>query len=406
MRILLIHRTFPGQFRYLATALAQDPCNEVIFLTSAEQGEIPGVKKMLYTPHRPAHPSTHTYLQTMESAVIYGQAAYKTALQLKKDGFIPDVIYGHSGWGPTLFMADLFPRSPLVCHFEWFYRSHGSSFGFDPANPLTIDNEAEIRIKNAPILFDLTQSSLGISPTEWQRRQFPAEFQSKITVIHEGIHCGFFSPLPGTKLVLQKLGLDLSQVEEIVTYVATGMEPLRGFPQFMAAAAEIQRRKPGCHIVVVGEDRTEYSNTLTGGKTYRQDALERHSYDLSRLHFTGRLSIPDYLTVLRSSAVHVYLTYPFILSWSVLEAMACGSLIVASDTLPVREIIEDNVNGLLVDFFDPFAIADRVIEALSKPGWASALKSRARETILAKYELDQLLARQITLLQNAAAKGV
>jgi glycosyltransferase involved in cell wall biosynthesis len=406
MRILLIHRMFPGQFRYLAAALAQDPRNEVVFLTSAAAGDIPGVKKVIYQPHRNAHPATHTYLKSMENTVLHGQAACKAALQLKNSGFVPDVIYGHSGWGPTLFMADVFPRTPIVCLFEWFYHAHGSSFDFDPAFPITADNEAEIRVKNAGILPDLVQCVKGISPTAWQHRQIPQEFHAKIAIIHEGIHTGFFQPNPGAKLVLSQLSLDLSPVKEIVTYVATGMEPLRGFPQFMAAVSEIQRRRPECHIVVVGEDRTEYSNRLPGGKTYRQDALEKYSYDMSRLHFTGRLSVPDYLTVLHASSVHVYLTYPFILSWSLLEAMACGCLIVGSDTSPVREVIENNVNGLLVDFFSPSAIADRVVEALEDHERMSIIKTQARNTILAKYDLKLLLSRQINLLQTVATRGV
>jgi glycosyltransferase involved in cell wall biosynthesis len=406
MRILLIHRMFPGQFRYLAAALAQDPRHEVVFLTSAAAGEIPGVKKVIYRPHRNGHPATHTYLKSMENAVLHGQAACKAALQLKNSGFVPDVIYGHSGWGPTLFMADVFPRTPIICLFEWFYHAYGSSFDFDPAFPITADNVAEIRVKNASILPDLVQCVKGISPTEWQFRQFPPEFHAKMEIIHEGIHTDFFKPHPGAKLVLPQLGLGLSPVQEIVTYVATGMEPLRGFPQFMAAISEIQRRRPKCHIVVVGEDRTEYSNKLPGGKTYRQDALEKYSYDMSRLHFTGRLSVPDYLTVLQASSVHVYLTYPFILSWSMLEAMACGCLIVGSDTAPVREVIDNNVNGLLVDFFSPSAIADRVIDALENQDQMNMIKTQARNTILAKYDLKLLLSRQINLLQTVATKGV
>ncbi|SHJ99592.1 glycosyltransferase [Propionispora hippei] len=406
MKILFIHRTFPGQFRYLATVLAQNSCNKVVFLTTSEIGDIPGVTKVLYKPHRNSYISTHPYLKNMEDSVIYGQAAYKTATQLKKDGFVPDVIYGHSGWGPMLFMADVFPRVPIICHFEWFYRSHGSSFDFDPESRLTLDNKGEIRVKNTGILFDLVQCTKGIVPTEWQFQQFPREFHPKMEILHEGIHTGIFKPNPNGRLILPKLGLNLSNAKEIVTYVATGMEPLRGFPQFMAAVEKVQQLRPECHVIVVGEDRTEYSNQLSNGKTYREEAMGKYTYDLSRLHFTGRVPISDYLTILQASSVHIYLTYPFILSWSMLEAMACGCLVVGSDTPPVREIIEDTVNGFLVSFFSPSEIASRVVEVLENREAINLMKTKARNTILTKYDLTNLLNRQIRLLETVISKGV
>jgi glycosyltransferase involved in cell wall biosynthesis len=401
MRFLFLHPNFPGQFRHLATVLGQDPKHQVVFGTMRAEGQIAGVRKVLYQPSREAKAETHPYLRSSETAILQGQAAYRLGAQLKAQGFVPDVIYGSSGWGPTLFMKDLFPQAKLCCYFEWFYHAHGSDVDFDPASPVDADTEARLRIKNLPILTDMWSCDRGLTPTRWQHQQFPKEFRNKITVRHDGVDTSFFKPNPGHKLVLPELGLDLSEAKEIVTYATRGMEPYRGFPQFMAAAALIQQRRPNCHIVVAGEDRVAYGKALPDGKTYKQQALETLPLDLSRLHFTGRLPYPDYLQVLQASSVHVYLTYPFVLSWSLLEAMATGCRIVASDTSPVKEVIEDGRNGLLVDFYDIAAIADRVDAVLDGCDRYDALRSPARETIQQRYDLAKLLPQHLHWLTQA-----
>lgn len=402
MRILFLHRSFPGQFRYLANVLARDPDNEVVFLTTSRAGDIPGVNKVVYEPAREVHPGVHPYLKGMERAVLYGQAAYRAAAGLKRQGFVPDVICAHSGWGPSLFMGDVFPQAPLVGYYEWYYRARGSSFGFDPRLPLTGDNETEIRVKNAPILLDLAACAAGISPTRWQQSQFPRELRPKIHVLHDGIDTVFFRPGADRERTLPRLGLDLAAMEEIVTYVATGMEPLRGFPEFMAALALLQKRRPRLHAVIVGEDRVEYDAPRPDGRTYREAALSEHDFELSRLHFTGRLGFDEYRRVLAASSVHVYLTYPFILSWSMLEAMAAGCTVVGSDTAPVREVVRNGENGLLADFFSPQDIAARVEEALDDPDKRRKMGETARETIMAGYDARKLLPQQAVLLKAAA----
>jgi glycosyltransferase involved in cell wall biosynthesis len=322
------------------------------------------------------------------------------AEQLKARGFVPDVVYGHSGWGPTLFIKDIFPQAKLLCYFEWFYHAHGTDADFDPSDPLTADDEARIRLKNAPILIDLYSCDRGLSPTYWQRQQFPLEYHSKITVLHDGIDTNFFCPKPGAKLVLPRINLDLSQAEEIVTYVARGMEPYRGFPQFIEAVALLQERRPQCHVVIVGENRVAYGKKLPDGKTYKEVMLEKFPLDLSRVHFTGRLPYPEYLQVLQASSAHVYLTRPFVLSWSMLEVLSAGCLLVASKTAPVTEVIQDGVNGLLVDFFSPQEICDRLEKALSHPDKMAAIRAKARETILERYDLSQLLPQHLQWIQQ------
>lgn len=398
MRILFLHPSFPGQFRHLAAALAQDPKHQVVFATMRKTGSIPGVQKVIYHEPRPVSPHTHRYVQELESAVLQGQAVYRLAQTLKQQNFVPDVIYGHSGWGPTLFIKDIFPNARLHCYFEWFYHAHGSDADFDPKHPLTVDAEARIRVKNAPILLDLANCDRALSPTHWQNQQFPAEYQNKLKVLHDGVDTAYFCPKPGAKLVLPDIGLDLSHVDEIVTYTTRGMEPYRGFPQLMEAVALIQQQRPNCHVVIAGEDRVAYGKPLPNGQTYKQLMLETLPLDRSRLHFTGSLPYDQYLQILQASSVHIYLTYPFVLSWSMLEAMSTGCLVIGSHTAPVEEVITDGWNGLLVDFFAPEQIAERVNQVLNHPDRFSAIRTHARNTILNHYDLATLLPQHIQWL--------
>ncbi|MDJ0660847.1 MAG: glycosyltransferase family 4 protein [Crocosphaera sp.] len=400
MNILFLHPNFPAQFRHVATVLAKNPKNKVVFGTKRKEGSLPGVFKAIYTPSRQARPETHHYVRTLENAVLQGQAVYRLADQLKRENFIPDVVYGHSGWGPTLFIKDIFPKAELLCFFEWFYHAHGTDADFDPKEPLTVDDEARIRIKNTPILTDLYSCDRGLSPTEWQKQQFPSEFHHKITVRHDGIDTDYFQPKPRAKLVLKDNKLDLSEVDEIVTYVARGMEPYRGFPQFMEAVSILLKKRPYCHVVIVGEDRVAYGRSLPDGKSYKQLMLETYDYDLSRLHFTGSLPYGEYLKVIQASSVHVYLTRPFVLSWSMLEVMSTGGLVLGSKTPPVEEVIEDGVNGLLVDFFAIDRIVERIEEALDNPDKMANLRVKARETIQETYDLSRLLSEHIQWILN------
>jgi glycosyltransferase involved in cell wall biosynthesis len=325
------------------------------------------------------------------------------AAQLKERGFIPDIICGHSGWGPTLYVKDIFPNTPLLCYFEWFYQGYGSDADFDPSEPLTLDDLPRIRTKNAPILIDLYTCDRGLSPTHWQQSQFPHEFHDKISVLHDGVDTDYFVPQPGYKLVLPNI-IDLSHVEELVTYVARGMEPYRGFPQFIEALAHLQDRRPNCHAVIVAADRVCYGKALPDGQSYKDYMLKKVSLDMSRVHFVGTLPYGLYRKVLQASNVHVYLTRPFVLSWSMIEAMSSGCLVIGSATAPVTEVIEDGKNGLLVDFFSPEQIADRIHEVMEHPNRLNDLRIKARETVLERYALKTLLPQQIQLIYNVASR--
>ncbi|MEM9568761.1 MAG: glycosyltransferase, partial [Cyanobacteria bacterium P01_E01_bin.34] len=261
---------------------------------------------------------------------------------------------------------------------------------------------AMIRTKNSPILLDLYSCDAGLCPTKWQQQQFPTEFRDKLTVMHDGIDTDTFKPNPGSKLVLPDIGLNLSQASEIVSYVSRGMEPYRGFPQFIQALQILQKRRPDCHAVIVGEDRVCYGSQRADGKTYKEAMLEEFPLDMSRVHFTDGLPYRDYLKVIQSSDVHVYLTYPFVLSWSLMEAMSTGCAIVASNTPPVTEMIQEGESGLLVDFFSPEQIADRVEEALDNRDRMKILRANARDTIVQRFDQKALLPQHIDWMMSHA----
>jgi len=404
MRILFLHSNFPAQFRHLARVLARQPGNEVVFGSQAREGEIAGVRRILFEPARAPRQEVHRYNRVQESAVLMGQAAYRAAIELRRGGFEPDIVYAHSGWGSSLFIREAFPKTRLLSYFEWYYRALNSDVDFLAPGQVSDDDACRLRARNTPILMDLANCDWGVNPTKFQHAQFPALFRERLSVLHDGIDTGFFTPQPGTKLVLP--GLDLSRASEIVTYATRGMEPYRGFPQFMRAAAILMRERPGLHVVIAGTDRVAYGPKLPEGQSWRtRMQAELPDMDSSRLHFAGLLPYTDYLTLLRASSAHVYLTVPFCLSWSLLEAMAVGCPVVASDTAPVREVAEDGRTALLTDFFDHAALARRVGELLDRPAAFAEMRARARQTVEERYALVKLLPRQLQLLQDVVNYG-
>jgi len=395
MRFLFLHPNFPSQHGPFASFLGRIPGNEVVFLTTADRGQLPGVRRILYKPARAARRETHHYIRGLETSVLHGQAAFQAAVELRRSGWIPDVIFGHAGWGSTLYMKDVFPGRPLLCNFEWYYHAHGTDSDFDPEEKLSADDEARIRTKNVSLLLDLASSDAGVVPMHWQKRQFPKIFDAKLSVLHEGIDTDYHQPTPGVPLVLPRVGLDLSGAKEIVTYVSRGFEPYRGFPQAVDAIARVLDRRPEAHVVLVGEDRAAYGKAAPGGKTWKQVILEKTPLDPARAHFTGPLTTAEYRTVLQASSAHLYLTRPFVLSWSCMEALSAGCALVASRTPPVEEVVEHGLNGLLADFFQPGQIADTLCAVLENPEAYRAMREKARESITTRYAIRDLWPRRL-----------
>jgi glycosyltransferase involved in cell wall biosynthesis len=400
MRILFLHNHFPGHYQHVAAALAADSRNQVVFITKDRNGSIPGVDKRVFAPARPAEAPTHHYVRPFEDAVLHGQAVYRLCERLKREGFVPDLICSHAGFGPSLFIKDAFPNTPLLGYFEWFYHAQGSDADYLDG-PVGADDACRIRSRNAAILMELANCDWGVCPTVFQRGQFPPAFQNKLTLMHDGIDTDFFSPRPGARMVLP--GLDLSGAAEVVTYATRGMEPYRGFPQFMRAADLLLKERPNLHIIVGGDDSVSYSRRPPPGRTYKQILLdELPDLDRSRLHFVGPLAYPVYRDLLRASDVHVYLTVPFVLSWSLLEALSTGCLVVGADNAAVREVIEPGVNGLLADFFTPADLAAKVASALDQRQAMEPIRATARQRVIERYALTDLLPRHLQLIRHLA----
>ena len=402
MRVLFIHQNMPGQYKHLARALAAKPGNDVAFITKPKKPEVPGVTKVIYKLAREPAKETHRYLQNAEAGVLHGQAAARAAYKLKEKGFTPDIICAHPGWGEALFLKDVYPNVPLLNYCEFYYQPRGSDLDFDPKRKIQLDDYARIRPKNTVQLLSVASCDWGISPTRWQKEQFPREYLNKISIIHDGVDAEVARPDPEATARLPN-GIVLTPKDEVVTYVARNLEPYRGFPTFMHAVEEVCRRRPNTHFLIVGGDDVSYGARLPDGRTHREKILSEVTIDPARVHFTGRIPYDKFLRVLQVSSVHVYLTYPFVLSWSMLEAMAAECLVVGSDTAPVREVIDDGKNGLLVDFFSPKAIADRIDEVLDHKDRMQEIRRRAHRVVLQRYELKACLAKQVRLLETLAA---
>ena len=391
MKILFLHRNFPGQFKYLAMELAQDVNNEVCFITNNNTtGTTARIRKIVYKLKRKVPKDCHRYLRFYEDAIIHGQAVAEVLIQMKTQGYKPDIIYGHT-WGCTLFVKDIFPDVPLVCYFEWFYNPEGADVGFN-GEYVGVDTRAKLQCKNSHLLLDLLNCDFGISPTEWQKSQFPKEFQNKIKVLHEGIDTNICCPKDNA--IFEFKGKRFTKEDEILTYATRGMEEYRGFPEFMKTLEQLQKIRPNMQVIIGGEDRVCYGCHLKND-TFKQKMLRELDLDLSRIHFVGNLPYAEYIKLLQVSRCHVYLTYPFVLSWSLLEAMATGCCIVASDTAPVKEVIQNNFNGILVDFYDIDLLVKNINLILNNPENYSNIRTSARKTINEKFELKKLLNKQI-----------
>jgi glycosyltransferase involved in cell wall biosynthesis len=401
MKIVFMHQNFPGQYKHLARVLGADSRNQVYFVTKPKAAEISGVRKITYKLHREPQKTTHHYVVPLENAVLYGQAAARALMELKKTGFTPDVICAHPGWGEALYVKDVYPSVPLLNYFEFYYRSSGSDVGFDKEIEVTLNDICRIRTKNTNNLLSLEACDAGISPTRWQRKQFPKEFLYKIALIHDGIDTVIAAPDKDATFELPN-GKTLTRKDEVVTYVARNLEPYRGFPVFMRAVEEICKRRPNAQVVIVGGDGVSYGRRLPKGETYRAKALSEVKIDNNRVHFLGYVPYDKFLKVLKVSSAHIYLTYPFVLSWSMLEAMSSGCLIIGSDTPPVAEVINDGKNGLLVDFYSEKQIADRVDEVMDHKDRMATIRRQARETVLERYELNNCLKKHIKLIKSLA----
>lgn len=404
MRFLFIHQNFPGQYRHLIAHLRRNPANQIIFLTERADRAMRRVHKIVYKVARPVSDSTHSYLRQVERSVLRGQAVVREALKLKAQGFKPDIMIGHNAWGEILYLKDVYPDVPLLGYFEFFRQPWGGCLDFDPEYPPDFDSRTKLRTLGSIDLLGLNTADWGQTPTAWQRSQHPVRYQDMISIMHEGIDTTAVHA--DAAAVLEVDGITLTRADEVITYAARNLEPYRGFHVFMRALPAILKRRPHAHVVIVGGDDVSYGIHLPGGQTYRRKLLDElgSRLDIARVHFLGWAPYETYLKILQISSVHVYLTYPFVLSWSMLEAMAAECLVIASATAPVLEVIKDGHNGLLIDFFAQADLADRIDEVLARPDEMALIRKRARQSVIDKYDLNtRSLPKQISVIERLVA---
>lgn len=404
MKILFLHSRCPGQFMQLASMLSQNDDNEVVFIAQHQRQDINLPKvRIIKANKKNLDEVTHSSEKALLSQFHTGESFGATLLKLRQDGFYPDVVYDHPGWGCSAYVPDIFPQAARVSYFEWFYTKNADYEFFNQGKERPPASFASNRMRNLFQLDALRECDVAISPTSWQMHQYPLEYLYKFRVIHDGVDMDFFSPDPGSEkedLPILIQGLDVSSMPEIVTYATRGMEPYRGFPQFFHSIPHILAARPQCHIVIMANDDVVYGAKRPDGKTWGEALREEVAFDPKRVHFLKFGSYPEYRNLLRLSSVHVYLTVPFVLSWSMLEAMSCGCLVVGSATPPVQEVITHTQNGFLTSFWDSLELAKTIIRVLDKKESLQEVRHNARKTIDERYNLKKMFAQQMLLIQQ------
>ena len=414
MKVLFVHQNFPGQYIHIAQKLAQQGNHQIVALGIQPldtSRPIPdSVHYFRYSLKRGNAEDVHPLVVETESKVIRAEAAAEAAGRLKGKGFDPDLICVHPGWGEALFLRTVWPDAPMLSYQEFFYQEHGFDTNFDAEFELERDlqRKSKLIMKNAYLHVTLEQSTWNISPTHFQASSFPEHWRSRISVIHDGVDMVRAVPDPSPAPITLPDGTLLEHGQSIVTFVNRRLEPYRGCHTFIRALPALQKRCPDARIIVVGETTgVSYGAVCPDGEWRDRFLAEIEGrYDPSRVHFTGTLPYKQFIPLLQLSACHVYLTYPFVMSWSLLEAMACGCAVVGSDTAPVREVIRHGANGLLVDFFSPSDLASAVAELLQDRDRAAAFGVEARRTVQRTYDLDVCVQRQLSLMDLVASGSI
>jgi glycosyltransferase involved in cell wall biosynthesis len=407
MNYLFVHQNFPAQYRHVVRYLADQPGNEIYFITQPNVNFMAGVHKVVYPKDQRGAINCHAYSAEFDRAVFTGASVADVCRRLRSDGVRPDLIVGHSGWGETLFVKDVFSDVPLLANFEFFYHARGVDVDFDPEFTSLFHDSSRLRVRNGVSLLAFHSADWGHSATLWQRSLHPVEMQSRISVLHEGVDTAKVRPKPRARFKLPGTNRHLERGDEVVTYVARNLEPYRGFHIFMRALPQLLRRRKAAQVVIVGGDGVSYGSPPPPRSTYREMMLAEVGarLDLRRVHFVGQLDYEHYLNLLQVSSAHVYLTYPFVLSWSFIEALASGCLVIGSATPPVLEVLEDGLNGLTVDFFSFKALANCLEKVLAQPEKYAALRKAARATAVSQFDLSKVvLPKWLALFSDLIGK--
>jgi glycosyltransferase involved in cell wall biosynthesis len=409
-KVLFVHQNYPGQFLHLAPALASKGWDVVALRQAPADGRLPatecGVRLLGWQPQRGTTMAAHPWVHDTETKLIRAEATAQVCERLNKQGWKPDLLVGHPGWGEMLFLKHIWPDVPQVHFLEFHYQAQGLDVGFDPEfSSGTWQEGARVTAKAGPSLLNLEMMSVGLSPTRFQANTYPEWAQDRISVIHDGIDTERVRPNSSAKWRWQERALELRYGDPVITFVNRNLEPYRGYHRLIRSLPEIQRVCPEAITVIVGGNNVSYGAAPPPGKTWKDLFMQEvdGSIDKSRVVFTGNLHYGDYISLLQVSACHIYFTYPFVLGWSCLEAMSAGAVVVGSATPPVEEVIRDGRNGILVDFFDKEGLARSVREALDGGQRIRSLRENARETVRATYDLHNVcLPSQLALIEQSA----
>jgi glycosyltransferase involved in cell wall biosynthesis len=415
MNILFVHQNFPGQFKYLAPKLASQGHNVIAMpLRATENKEWQGVSLWPYQNSRVTTPNIHPWVSDIETKTIRAEDCYRAALRLREKGFLPDVIVAHPGWGESLFLKEVWPNSKLGIYCEFFYHSKEADIDFDPEFSANEDVACRILLKNINNLLHFEIADAGISPTKWQASTFPDRFKNKITTIHDGIDTEIVCPNTSAFLTINTEGqsnIKLTSRDEIITFVNRNLEPYRGYHIFMRMLPKLLKRRPNARVLIVGGDGVSYGAVPEGGDSWKNIFIQEvrghiNDSDWKRVHFLGNITYDKFIPLLQISRVHVYLTYPFVLSWSLLEAMSVGCAIIASDTKPLHEAITHDKTGRLVDFFNIEGICNEVCSLLDDERTRNRLGESAREFAKNNYDLKSIcLPKQVEWVLSIIERG-
>lgn len=409
MKFLFVHQNFPGQFLHIVRHLVQMEQHEIAFITEPNANVIPGVHKVPYPKPRPGAPETHLAARELDGGVRRADAVAHTAFNLKQLGYDADIIIGHHGWGELLNLRDVWPKAPLLGYLEFYYRTEGIDVGFDPEFPTDPSDFARIRAKNAINHLALNLGGHGQTPTEWQRSTYPDWAHPQIDLLWEGVNIDICAPDPKARRAQLKIGdMTIKPTDKLVTYVSRDLEPYRGFLPMMRALPHLMQARKDLKVVMVGGDGVSYGTGPSEGGTWREKMLKEvgSRIDPKRVVFSGRVEYNTYLALLKRSDAHVYLTYPFVASWSLREAMAMGCAIVGSDTQPVREFITHGETGLLTSFFDPPALAQSVVRILDDQTLDRRLRTGARRYAEARLSMGDYLRAYEGLIEKLTGQQV
>ncbi|MEQ3709935.1 MAG: glycosyltransferase family 4 protein [Tateyamaria sp.] len=410
MKLLFVHQNMPGQYRELVQWLAAQGDHEIVFLTQREKApDFAGVRTVRYKTHHKAANDAYGLSKNWETAAGNGFGAVTALREIVSGGFIPDIVIGHVGWGEMSFFREVLPKTPMIGFFEYFYSVRGGPVGFDP-NDVVSDHAPYIMHGNNVVpLVNIEVVDVAHSPTWWQRNRFPPSFHDKIYVCHDGIRTDKLLPDPKASVSLGRIGRPLTASDEVVTFMARNLETTRGFHQFMRALPLIQKARPNARVLVIGGNEASYGGKSKhpGGLRGQMEAEVGHMLDWDRLHFLGQVPYANYQQIIQISTCHIYLTMPFVVSWSLLESMSMKATIVASDVAPVREVMEHGKTGLLVDFFDHEALAAQVAEVLECPGDFSHIGAAARQHVVENYDfLSVCLPEHIRQINALVPKDI